>query len=1036
LHHAEEHVGLAVASTGLGTWDFDVASGRLVWSDLCKRHFGLSPDREVDLATFLSGVHPADRERINGIVKEAYMGLRERFDAEYRTIGIEDEQERWIAGMGSVFFDGEGRPVRFLGTTLDITERKRIEEETRRSREWLSVTLGSIAEGVVAMDTSGKIALLNAAAEQLIGCQAEEAIGRPIQDVFRFRDERSLETPVDIAGDVLRESAGAPPNHTLLTTRNGREIAIDTTAAPIADREGNVAGVVFVFRDVTATRQAQAELLAAHEDVVLQKNRMRAVLDALPAGVSVVDALGGTVECNAAFEQVWGGPIPPSRSVAEYRKYKAWWVDSGKLVEPEEWASALAVQKGETTIDQEIEIQRFDGGRAFVLNSAAPIRDAHGRISGSAVTIRDVTSLKRAEEAVREREQQLISIYNTVRDVVFYLGVEPSGEFRFLSVNESFLGITGLGRDQVVGKRVSDVIPEPSLSMVLGKYRQAIETKAPVFWEETSDYPSGRLTGEVNVAPVFDDEGNCTHLVGSVHDVTARKRAEAELRESEERFRTVADTAPVMIWMSGLDQLYTFFNRPWLEFTGRTMDQELGNGWVRGVHPEDLDRCQALYSVSFEARRRFQREYRLRRGDGEYRQVLESGTPLYREGEFAGYIGSCIDVTDARRAQEESFSRQKLESLGTLASGIAHDFNNLLGAVLAQAELAMAEAASGARPDEELKGIRDVAIRGSEIVRQLMIYAGKEEDIPELTDVSQAVEGMMGLLNVSVSRHATLVTDLEKKLPRIKARPAQLRQIVMNLVVNASDAIKDHDGIIRVATRHLTVDGGAELSDSLVPGEYVELDVSDTGSGMAPETQARVFDPFFTTKSAGRGLGLAVVQGVVRSLNGAIRVTSELGSGTTFQILLPCAGAADRTASDAGAGVNEPAAPAREATVLVVEDEHPLRAAITKMLGKAGFQVLQAGNGSEAIELLRDNAAEIDVVLLDMTIPGSPSHEVFAKALQVKPEIKIITTSAYSEETVKTALNGASASGFVRKPFRFADLVRSIRSVLAVEKGA
>ena len=340
---------------------------------------------------------------------------------------------------------------------------------------------------------------------------------------------------------------------------------------------------------------------------------------------------------------------------------------------------------------------------------------------------------------------------------------------------------------------------------------------------------------------------------------------------------------------------------------------------------------------SFQARRAFQIEFRLRRADGEYRWVVDTGVPRYRHGEFIGYIGSCMDVTDARRAQAESFARQKLESLGTLASGIAHDFNNLLGGVLAQAELAAEALAAGSEPHQELKGIRDVAIRGSEIVRQLMIYAGKESDVLEPIDISRGVEEMLGLLKASVSKNATLVTDLRHDLPAVNARAAQIRQILMNLVVNASDAIRDGDGVIRVATDCVSVDPdmAAGLPDELPEGDYVQLEVSDTGSGMSREIQARMFDPFFSTKSAGRGLGLAVVHGIVRSLRGSIRVSSEPGKGSTFQVLLPSAGA-PAGHFDAGKGVAQAPAPSLKGTVLVVEDESSLRAGGKQDSGQLG----------------------------------------------------------------------------------------------------
>ena len=260
-------------------------------------------------------------------------------------------------------------------------------------------------------------------------------------------------------------------------------------------------------------------------------------------------------------------------------------------------------------------------------------------------------------------------------------------------------------------------------------------------------------------------------------------------------------------------------------------------------------------------------------------------------------FGALQDITDSRRAQQRLFAAQKLESIGTLASGIAHDFNNLLGAVLAQAELALAELAAGASPEGELNAIRDVAMRGSEIVRELMIYAGKESEVLEPVDVSEIVEGMLELLKISISKHARLETDLSQHLPAIQATVAQISQLVMNLATNASEAIGDRDGVIRVTTQRVTVAHGSQLSEHLAGGEYVQLEVSDTGRGMSPEIQARVFDPFFSTKSAGRGLGLALVHGIVRRLGGAINLASEPGHGTDFQILLPCAGASSAAIS-------------------------------------------------------------------------------------------------------------------------------------------
>jgi len=700
---------------------------------------------------------------------------------------------------------------------------------------------------------------------------------------------------------------------------------------------------------------------------------------------------------------------------------------------PEDRGLCLAVYdsafEARRSFSVECRFRRADGEYRWILDSGAPLyRDR--RFIGYVGCCVDVTDqkvaaerLRESEEEARENEQRLASIYNTVRDVIFHVAVEPGGQFRFVSVNAAFLQVTGLSQDAVVGRTVNEVIPEPSLTMVLGKYRQAIEQRTVVVWEETSDYPSGRLSGEVSVAPVFDQQGRCTHLVGSVHDITGLVRAEQLLRASEKRLKNAERLAHVGHWDWDIRSERLSWSEECYRILGLPQNDAVGyEGLLQAVTPQDRHRVTQWLGECVTGKRGGSIEFQIASPNGDLRIITcVSEVSLGDDGSPIRMFGACQDVTDARRAQEEFFARQKLETVGTLANGIAHDFNNLLGGVLAQTQLALADLQSGAPPEKELKAIQNVAIHGSEIVRQLMIYAGTESAVAGLVDLSKTVEEMLSLLTLSVTKHAAIQVSLDQDLPAIRGSAAQLRQIVMNLITNASDAIGDRDGVIQVITRRGT----------LPEGDYVELQVSDTGCGMSPETQAKVFDPFFTTKSAGRGLGLAVAQGIVRSLGGAISLTSEPGKGTTFQLWLPCEATVHHAGDDALPHCGEITLPSQQAAVLVVEDEAYLRQAVVKLLRKHGFEVFEAADGSSAIDRLRADRDRIDVMLLDMTIPGASSHEVMTEVANSGANIKVVLTSAYSPEMAAQAMSAPQVRRFIRKPFQLEELLKTLRSCLS-----
>jgi PAS domain S-box-containing protein len=511
--------------------------------------------------------------------------------------------------------------------------------------------------------------------------------------------------------------------------------------------------------------------------------------------------------------------------------------------------------------------------------------------------------------------------------------------------------------------------------------------------------------------------------------------AEVALRESEERFRRVFEEGPLGLALVGKDYRFFKVNSALCQMVGYPEGELVQKTFAEITHPDDVRADVDL------AERLFRREipfYRIQKRyvkkTGEFIWInLTASLILGADGEPLHGLAMVEDITEIKRSHEEALFRHKLEGVGTLAGGIAHDFNNLLGAVQAHAEVALTELGESPSGKHELKAIRDVAVRGSEIVRQLMIYAGKESTDVGLVDLSKTVEEMLALLKVSVTKHAVIQANLDPNLPAMRANGAQIRQIVMNLITNASDAIGDRPGVIRVSTERvaLNAESAAASARALADGDYVQLEVSDTGHGMSPQTQAKVFDPFFTTKSAGRGLGLAVVQGIVRSLGGAIHLTSEPDQGTTVQVLLPSAG----TTADANhrpmPGDRESTIQSHNGAVLVVEDERHLREAVVKMLRKSGFQVFEAADGTSAINLLHADGTNVDVILLDMTIPGASSREVLVEAANARPDIRVVLTSAYSQNMIATSMEAPQIRGFIRKPFQLVDLLAALRGSLS-----
>jgi PAS domain S-box-containing protein len=499
--------------------------------------------------------------------------------------------------------------------------------------------------------------------------------------------------------------------------------------------------------------------------------------------------------------------------------------------------------------------------------------------------------------------------------------------------------------------------------------------------------------------------------------------------QGERFFRELADNAPVMIWRSGPDKLCDWFNKPWLDFVGRTMEQELGNGWAEGVHPEDFDRCLKTYVSAFDARQPFSMMYRLRRADGVYRQILDNGAPFYRGGAFAGYFGSCIDVTDQQAAEAQLRQAQKLEALGKLTGGVAHDVNNLLQVIGANLEMLSVEIAGNDKLHKRIETALEAVWRGSKLASQLLAFARRQPLSPTVINVGRLIRNADDMLRRALGEGVEIETVIADGLWNTFVDPVQVETALLNLAINARDAMNGQGKLtIKAGNAFLDDDymaGNAEVK----PGQYVMIALSDTGCGIAPDLVEKVFDPFFTTKPEGQGtgLGLSMVHGFVEQSGGYIRVYSELGKGSTLRIYLP----RSREDADAPVKTTPGSVIGGSETILLVEDDEDVRLTTAEMLSQLGYTVLQARDADGALVII-ESGARIDLLFTDIVMPGGlRAPELARKAQQKIPGIAVLFTTAYADNAaIRNGWLGAGAN-LITKPYARDELGRKLRQILS-----
>ncbi len=523
----------------------------------------------------------------------------------------------------------------------------------------------------------------------------------------------------------------------------------------------------------------------------------------------------------------------------------------------------------------------------------------------------------------------------------------------------------------------------------------------------------------------------------------------AALQESEERFRTLVQQVPAVVYLSLLDEVgTTLYISPQLTtMLGYTPAEWIAQPdlWQRCLHPDDRARVLAAYETMRDGGAPTNCEYRTIARDGRIVWVHEVANTLHaRTGEPPLHQGILIDITEQKRAEEEQLQlerrllhAQKMESLGVLAGGVAHDFNNLLTAMQGHLEMAQQQISNAANVRWHLDAALQVVQRAADLTRQMLAYAGKGQFIVQDVDLNALIEQNRAMLSAAVSRFVTFDLQLATQLPPIRADVGQMQQVIMNLVTNASEAIGEQHGVVTLRTGMQVCDHEylqhSCLEEKPPAGPYVFIEVSDTGCGIDEHTRERMFEPFFTTKFTGRGLGMAAVQGIVRALHGAIMVDSQLGHGTTVRVLLPIAQPAEFSAPAppvpiALAEAQEQTAPT--GAILVIDDEDMVCELVADALGLMGFQALTASDGEEGVRLFQEHATEIACVILDLTMPRQDGASTYQALRAIRPDIPIILTSGYSLQDVLQRFEGQKPDGFLHKPYPLEELRQVVESVM------
>ncbi len=858
----------------------------------------------------------------------------------------------------------------------------------------------------IAVHGDGRVLYVNGAALRALGAtSAEQVVGRPITD---FLGPELQGIVPDRIAEMLRTGQPAPVIRGEFRRLDGSALIGDIASMPTMF-DGRPA-VQVVIRDTTEQTAAEAELRRREQE-------FKALVEDAPDVIARFDAGHRITYINPAIEHYTG------RRPAEVIGRQL-----GRTFSPEltaRWEAVLArtIETGRVE-SFEFEMSTPHGPTVFQCR-LTPQRAAEGRIESVLVVGRDITELRRTELALRRSEATLRAVLNGAA-----IGItQVSTDGRFVGTNPAFAEMLGYGMDEVVRLHFRDVTHPDDLAATQAMHDRTLSTGEHQQVEKRYLRRDGSTFWARLTTSLVTMADGPSYVVGMVEDITARKAAEEALRESEARFRSLIEHSADLIAI--LDpQGRTLYQSPSIrDMLGYDPAKVLGSDVLDLIHPDDAPGIRADLAALCAAPPGSvtSAEFRMRHADGSWRALRSTAENRLDDPAVRGIVVNTRDLTVARELEAQLFQSQKMQAVGRLAGGMAHDFNNILTAVQGHAGMLAQELPPGSPHLPDVEQIQRSVERAASLTRQLLAFSRLQVLQPKVIDLNAIVMETERMLRRLIGEDIELRTELMPLLGRINADPAQVQQILLNLAVNARDAMPE-GGRVVIRTENVELDEGftSGFAYPVSPGRYVLLSFSDTGCGMAPELVEHIFEPFFTTKEAGHGtgLGLSSVYGIVKQSGGYVWVDTAPGQGTTFRIYLPEVAEQVDVAEERPISVGQ-----GSGVILLVEDEPEVRSLSLRVLSRAGYTVLPATDGEDALRLCREYDGAIDLVLTDVVMPRLGGGELAARVVALRPGTRVLFMSGYARDAL--AQRGvAQGAGFLAKPFSPDVLRRSVAEAL------